>query len=146
MLMGLALGVAQAAHATGLVDAYEAALNHDPEFAGAVQEKRAADANVATATSGLQAAQAAVVTAQGTLTAAQAADTAADQQLSADLHAGGPAFVLNQDGSASIYTYDASAATGYDVVTAQPAGSVQSTATPATPSTPSTPSNPPASS
>ena len=47
MLVGLALASVQVAHATGLVDAYEAALGHDPEFAGAVQEKRAADANVA---------------------------------------------------------------------------------------------------
>jgi len=47
MLIGLTLGSVQAAHAVGLVDAYEAALNHDPQFAGAVQEKRASDANVA---------------------------------------------------------------------------------------------------
>ncbi|HKR47628.1 MAG TPA: TolC family outer membrane protein [Paraburkholderia sp.] len=47
MLIALVLGSMQAAHAVGLVDAYEAALDHDPQFAGAVQEKRAADANVA---------------------------------------------------------------------------------------------------
>lgn len=46
-LIGLALGGAHAAYAIGIVDAYEAALNHDPEYAGAVQEKRAGDANVA---------------------------------------------------------------------------------------------------
>lgn len=47
VMLAMALGSVQAAHAVGLMDAYEAALDHDPQFAGAVQEKRAADANVA---------------------------------------------------------------------------------------------------
>lgn len=47
VLIGLALGGTQAAHAIGLVEAYDAALNHDPVYAGAIQEKRAGDANVA---------------------------------------------------------------------------------------------------
>jgi outer membrane protein, protease secretion system len=45
--IALALGSVQAAHATSLVDAYEAALGHDPQYAGAVQDKRSGDANVA---------------------------------------------------------------------------------------------------
>ena len=46
VLIGLALGAMQGAHAIGLVDAYEAALGHDPEFAGAIQERRAGEANI----------------------------------------------------------------------------------------------------
>ncbi|RAR60481.1 protease secretion system outer membrane protein [Paraburkholderia unamae] len=45
--VALALGAMQAAHAIGIVDAYQAALEHDPEFAGAMADKRAGDANVA---------------------------------------------------------------------------------------------------
>jgi outer membrane protein, protease secretion system len=47
LMIGLALAGAPAAHAIGIVDVYGAALNHDPEYAAAEQEKRAGDANVA---------------------------------------------------------------------------------------------------
>ena len=45
--LALALASTQPAHAIGIVDAYRAALGHDPEYASAVQDKRAGDANVA---------------------------------------------------------------------------------------------------
>ncbi|MCG5075610.1 TolC family outer membrane protein [Paraburkholderia tagetis] len=45
--IALALASTQAAHAIGIVDAYQAALEHDPQFAGAMADKRAGDANVA---------------------------------------------------------------------------------------------------
>jgi protease secretion system outer membrane protein len=45
--LALAFGATRPAHALGLADAYEAALNHDPVYAGAVKEKEAGDANIA---------------------------------------------------------------------------------------------------
>jgi len=45
--IGVALGAANPAHAFGLSDAYEAALGHDPVYAGAMKERDAGDANVA---------------------------------------------------------------------------------------------------
>lgn len=45
--IALTLASMQAAHAIGIVDAYQAALDHDPEYAGAMADKRAGDANVA---------------------------------------------------------------------------------------------------
>ena len=43
--LGLTLGPAGSAQALGLADAYEAALGHDPAYAGALKEKEAGDAN-----------------------------------------------------------------------------------------------------
>ncbi|MDH6147171.1 MULTISPECIES: TolC family outer membrane protein [Paraburkholderia] len=47
MSIGAALIAPRAAHALGLADVYEAALGHDPVFAGAAKQKEADDANVA---------------------------------------------------------------------------------------------------
>ena len=45
--LALAFGTSKPAHALGLADAYEAALSHDPVYAGAEKEKEAGDANIA---------------------------------------------------------------------------------------------------
>jgi protease secretion system outer membrane protein len=45
--LALAFGTSKPAHALGLADAYEAALGHDPVYAGAEKEKEAGDANIA---------------------------------------------------------------------------------------------------
>ncbi|MGF6613068.1 protease secretion system outer membrane protein [Paraburkholderia sp. WSM4175] len=45
VLIVFTLGPVQASHALGLADAYEAALQHDPLYAAAAQEKAAGDAN-----------------------------------------------------------------------------------------------------
>jgi protease secretion system outer membrane protein len=44
--LGVALIAPRPAHALGLIDAYEAALGHDPILAGAAKQKEADDANV----------------------------------------------------------------------------------------------------
>ena len=44
--VGLTFGPAGSAQALGLADAYEAALGHDPVYAGALKEKEAGDANL----------------------------------------------------------------------------------------------------
>lgn len=90
----------------------------------------AADKAVADAAAGVVTAQAQLQAAQAQVTTARAADVAADQQLAADLKAGGPVFVVNQDGTATFYAA-ADGAPGFTVTTAQPAGSVDGATPPA---------------
>jgi hypothetical protein len=61
-----------------------------------------------------------VAAAQAAIAADQTASNGADGQLSTDLQASGPAFVLNADGSASVYEF-ASVPPGYTITVATPA-------------------------
>ena len=86
-----------------------------------IQKISTDSAAAATLLGQLQTAQAAVAAIQSQIDSGNSAVTADDTQLSTDLQAlPSPVFVLNPDGSASVYAYSA-APPGFTIVTAQPA-------------------------
>ena len=77
---------------------------------------------LATDQANVVAAQVVLSAAQATVTADMTTATMADQTLSTALQMVGPVFVVNADGSASIYQYSA-LPPGYTIIMAQPASS-----------------------